>query len=152
VCLCVNKLFDEWTHSPDLCVMHHIAVVHPSHYSNPCIGYQSSNMLSTNRRYDVQCSTTPAAILHSPAHWSTSTLSLSALIKFCPTHCSIYQNSNLSSGFLHLHPVQLFDGIVCHPHSEKHHHNLDLCADSKDIFFNESSVDHCSRRLCVVAV
>jgi len=33
------------TLSPDLCVMHYI-VIHPSHYSNPCIGHQSSNVLS----------------------------------------------------------------------------------------------------------
>jgi len=40
-------------------------------------------------------------LLSSPVHWSASTRLLSAFIKFCPTHCSIFQNSNRSSGFLH---------------------------------------------------
>jgi len=35
------------TLSPDLCVMQYI-VVHPSHYSNPYIGCQSSNVFRTN--------------------------------------------------------------------------------------------------------
>jgi len=60
------------TVSPDLCVIHHI-VVHPRHYSNSCIGYQSSNVLVQTRHNEVQSSTTPAANLPSPAHWSAST-------------------------------------------------------------------------------
>jgi len=38
-------------------------------------------------------------------------------------------------------PSQL-SGIVCHPQSEKHHHNINFCADWRVTFFNASSVDH----------
>jgi len=92
------------TLSPDLYVKHHI-VVHLSHYSNLCIGYQSSNVLSKNSPQWRTSLTTPAATLPSPAHWSASTRSLSAFIKFCSTHCSIHENSNRSTSFLQSAPI-----------------------------------------------
>jgi len=51
-----------------------------------------------------------APMHHTP---SASTRSLSPFIKFCPTHRSLYQTSNRSSGFPHLRPK--LSGTVCHP-------------------------------------
>jgi len=113
------------TLSPDLCVMHHI-VFHPSHYSNTCIGYQSSNVLSTN-----------SLLRRTKFDYTSSQLAFSStLVSINPFALCIYQI--LSYSLFHLpkqqphlghstSPSQM-SGIPCRSQSGKHLHNLHCCA------------------------
>jgi len=126
-----------------LVLMHQI-VVHPIHYANPCIGYQSSNVSSIN---DVQSSTTSAAILPSPTHWSArpvrSLRSSNSVLLAVPS-----TKTATELGFLRLRPSCL-NSLP----SEKHHHNLNVCTEWKDIFFNPFlRLTVATRRFCIVAV
>jgi len=114
------------TLSPDLYVMHHI-VVHPSHYSNPCIGYQSSNVLSTN-------SPKRSTKFDYTSNHLTSSSTLVSINQFVlRVHqiqsYSLFHLPKLQPQLgLSASPSQL-SGIVCHPESEKHHHVFNCCAD-----------------------